>query len=474
MAFKTFTNGIIRGERFAGVHEVPKKALGWECEESRDERREAMKNMSRRNFLKAAGIASASTLGLAACGGTGDKSDKIKIGISIWSSTDVLGSASVDIIKRAAEALGDVEISNVVDQGHVSEQVTGSVETLCAAGCDGIVICNSADSEMIPAIMTCDQYEVYIAQFYRMINEERSPFVYEVAKKSKYFVGSVHEDEVKNGETLVELLAQDRTDVPEGIAKGARNIKLEGWTAGDATFQQRWEGYKSGVEKWNSENPSDKIELSEPVYATTAAAKAAEVTQAFYNQDSDMDALIVAGGGGDPLAGSLKALENMNLTGKIRVVSTDFRDDLEDQLASGGIYAESGGHFCDPLYSFLLVYNACKGKFKPQEGDYGCEILFPYVYVSSVDEYKDYEKYFVETPPYNDEELRTLAGLDIDDLKQWAEKLSIEEVKERHDGTGAAGTATKAASKAAKKTAARKAARKKAARKKAAAKKARK
>lgn len=431
-----------------------------------------MKNMSRRNFLKAAGIASASTLGLAACGGTGDKSDKIKIGISIWSSTDVLGSASVDIIKRAAEALGDVEISNVVDQGHVSEQVTGSVETLCAAGCDGIVICNSADSEMIPAIMTCDQYEVYIAQFYRMINEERSPFVYEVAKKSKYFVGSVHEDEVANGEKLVELLAQDRDDVPEGIAKGARNIKLEGWTAGDATFQQRWEGYKSGVEKWNSENPSDKIELSEPVYATTAAAKASEVTQAFYNQDSNMDALIVAGGGGDPLAGSLKALENMNLTGKIRVVSTDFRDDLEDQLSSGGIYAESGGHFCDPLYAFLMVYNAVKGNYAVKEGEFGCEIQFPYVYVSSVDEYKDYEKYFVEQPPYNDEELREMAAMDIDELKEAALQLSIEDVKKRHDGGSAA---TKAASKVSKKAAARKkAARRKAlARKKAAAKKSR-
>ena len=72
--------------------------------------------------------------------------DDITIGVSIWSSTDVLGSQSKKIIDKAADALG-VNVM-YVDQGHVSEQVTASVEQLCAAGCNGIVICNSADSEM--------------------------------------------------------------------------------------------------------------------------------------------------------------------------------------------------------------------------------------------------------------------------------------------------------------------------------------
>ncbi len=80
--------------------------------------------------------------------------DDITIGVSIWSSTDVLGSQCKKIIDKAAAAL-DVNVM-YVDQGHVSEQVTASVEQLCAAGCDGIVICNSADSEMTSAIQTCE------------------------------------------------------------------------------------------------------------------------------------------------------------------------------------------------------------------------------------------------------------------------------------------------------------------------------
>ena len=150
-------------------------------------------NISRRNFVKYAGLMGgvAGAGALAGCSSSssdssssasGSSSSKIKIGVSIWSSTDALGKLSVDIIKKAADILG-VEVTTV-DQGHVSEQVTASVETLCAAGCNGIVICNSADSEMTSAINTCNDNGVYLAQFYRMISKDASPDVYSLAEAS--------------------------------------------------------------------------------------------------------------------------------------------------------------------------------------------------------------------------------------------------------------------------------------------------
>ena len=120
---------------------------------------------------------------LAACGGGSTESaetteepaastdGKIKIGVSIWSSTDVLGSQCKLMIDAAAEALG-VEVQ-YVDQGHVSEKVTASVEQLCAAGCQGIIICNSSDTEMASAIKTCNDNGVYLAQFFRIISEQK-------------------------------------------------------------------------------------------------------------------------------------------------------------------------------------------------------------------------------------------------------------------------------------------------------------
>ena len=140
----------------------------------------------------------------------------IKIGISIWSSTDTLGSECKRIIDAAAAALG-VE-TQWVDQAHISEQVTASAETLALAGCDGIIICNSASAEMGSVIKTCNENEVYVAQFFRVIDKDANPAEYAQALASPYYVGAVHESEFDNCKTLVEILAK----------KGCRKIGLEG------------------------------------------------------------------------------------------------------------------------------------------------------------------------------------------------------------------------------------------------------
>ena len=384
------------------------------------------KSIKRIGALLMAGVMSAALItgcgqaaGSASSGSSGTP-DKIKIGVSIWSSTDVLGSQCKKIVDKAAKANG-VEVQ-YVDQAHVSEQVTASVEQLCAAGCQGIIICNSADSEMTSAINTCTEHGVYIAQFFRIISQENSPEVYKTACNSKYYIGAVHEDEVTNGYTLVNLL----------LEKGDRMIGLEAWTVGDATFQLRWQGYKQAIEEWNAAHADDPATITEPVYANTSSEEGAKAAMSLYNSNPGMDALIVAGGGGDPLVGSIGAYANEGLTGKIDVVSTDFLDDLADQLKSGGMFAESGGHFCDPLFAFFLVLNAVKGNYVKDEGTFGYEILFPYLYVSSPDDYANYEKYFVNDDPYTDEEMVEMAEYSFEDLSKAASNLSIDDVISRH------------------------------------------
>lgn len=354
-----------------------------------------------------------------AAASTGD----ITIGVSIWSSTDVLGSQCKKMLDAAADAMG-VKLM-YVDQGHVSEKVTASVETLCAAGCKGIIICNSADSEMTSCINTCDEAGVYLAQFFRIISKDNSPDIYKQAVASKYYIGAVHEDEVTNGYTLANIL----------INKGDRMICLEGWTVGDATFLARYEGYKKAVDEWNAAHADDKVTLTEPQYAQTSSEGGAQVAQAYMNSYPNMDALVVAGGGGDPLVGSIGAIKNAGKTGKIDVVSTDFLPDLGDQLKSGGMTAESGGHFCDPLYALMMVYNAVKGNYtKP--ADSFLEIKFPYLYVSSAEDYDAYAKYFVDDLPYNAQELKAMSGASFEDLSKQAASLSIEDVKTRHASAG--------------------------------------
>lgn len=347
-----------------------------------------------------------------------DTDEKIKIGVSIWSSTDVLGSQSKRMLDAAAEALG-VEIQ-YVDQGHVSEKVTASVDQLIAANCQGIIICNSSDTEMTSAIKSANEAGVYLAQFYRIINQETNPDIYKMATDSPYYVGAVHENEPENGEKLVNIL----------LDKGDRNIGLIGWEQGDATWLGRWEGYQAGVEKWNAEHPDDPAKLSEPQYAGTSSEGGSKAAEALMAADPALDAIIPAGGGGDPLQGAIAAVERAGKTQEIDVVSTDFLPDLGERLENGSMAGESGGHYADPLYAFMLVYNAIKGNIANIEGQF-IDVQFPYLYVASPDDYTDYNTYFVDQLPYTEQELKDMANLSVEELSEWAAKLSVEDAKAR-------------------------------------------
>ena len=342
----------------------------------------------------------------------------IKIGVSIWSSTDVLGSCCKKVLDEAAKALG-VNVQ-YVDQAHVSEKVTASVEKLAAAGCQGIIICNSSDTEMVSAIKTANANQVYLAQFFRIISKEASPQIYKMATKSDYYIGAVHEDEPDNGVHLVNIL----------LNKGCRNIGLIGWEQGDATWLGRWAGYKAGVEQWNKDHPNDKATLSEPQYAGTSSEGGSKAAEALMAANPKLDALIPAGGGGDPLQGTIAAVERAGKTGSISIVSTDFLPDLGQRLANGSMAGQSGGHYCDPLIAFMAVYNAIKGNYKDFGGKFE-DITFPYLYVSSPDDYKDYEKYFVDRLPFTDAELVDMSNLDLEGLKAAAAKISIEDAAAR-------------------------------------------
>lgn len=348
--------------------------------------------------------------------------DKIKIGISIWSSTDTLGSECKRMIDAAADVLG-VE-TQWVDQAHISEQVTASAETLALADCDGIIICNSASAEMGSVIKTCDENEVYVAQFFRVIDKDANPDEYAQAAASPYYVGAVHESEFDNGKTLVTILGE----------KGCRKIGLEGWEPGDATFLGRWSGYQAGVEEWNAAHPDDTITLLEPQYGRTTTDTGRQAAEAIIQANPDIDALIVAGGGGDTLLGAIAGIEALGLTGKIAVVSTDFLPDLDVKLETGAMAAESGGHYADPFFAFLMVYNAVKGNYEVStDGFY--DMVFPYMFVASSEDYANYAQYFTGSElPYYSDEIAALAELSYDDLAAACAALSVEDVVARHAG----------------------------------------
>lgn len=315
----------------------------------------------------------------------------ITIGVSIWGTSDPLGGSVKKMLDAAAAALGVTLIYD--EQEHISENVVSGVENLCAAGVDGIVICNSADSEMSSVIKTCEQNEVYLSQFFRIIGD---PEISDYAVSSKYYVGCTHEAEVENGYNLGTILLAE---------KGARHIGWTAWRVGDATSLARQEGYQKAVDEWNKDNPDDKAELYPLVDDKYTSEEARAGAEGMIDSYPNMDAIIVVGGGGMALSGVLAAVDGRGLTGQYHIVSTDFTATLGEQLENGELSAMSGGHYADPLFSFMMVYNAIKGNYTIPEDGF-LEVNFPYLFVASSEDYASYEKYFVNDLPYNEEELK--------------------------------------------------------------------
>lgn len=113
-----------------------------------------------------------------------------------------------------------------------------------------------------------------------------------------------------------------------------------------------------------------------------------------------------------------------------------------DQTAAGTAAAAAGtsagtamtayqthrnGEFVEPLYAFLMVYNALNGSYSGFDGKIR-NIAFPQIETNDM---SAYETYFVAQLPYSDEEIKALAGESLEDLAKSAASLSVEDAKAR-------------------------------------------
>ena len=339
--------------------------------------------------------------------------EPVKIGVSLWFTGGDMGKESRDLLEDAAKVLG-VELE-FIDHEFNPEIIGTVVQTFIDDGCDGIIFNNPSDMDMDSAIDLCDENGVYLVQGFHIINAEESPEIYEKAVASEYAIGGVHENEPLNGENLVNIL----------LDNGHRNIGLVGWMAGDALWEGRLVGYKAGVEAWNEAHPDDPAVLFDPLYSEGSEEKAEAAATELMETYPELDALI-----GEPIQGILSAIEKAGRVGEIGFVATDFLPDLGERLENGSVTGQAGGHYSDPLFALMLVYNAIRGVYTDIAGQY-VDVTSPYLYISSVDEYETYKQYFVDQFPYSDEEIAAMAEGSIEDIIQAAADLSVQDAADR-------------------------------------------
>ncbi|MCR5097534.1 MAG: substrate-binding domain-containing protein [Lachnospiraceae bacterium] len=335
-----------------------------------------------------------------------------KIGVALWSSTDVLGSRCRELLYYAADAL-DVELE-FEDHGFSQTDEVAAVERLIADGCQGIVICNSSDEVMDSVIDLCDGSGTYLAQCFRTIDRTDSPGVYAKAEESSYYVGCVHENEIENGRNTAQMI----------LNLGNKRIGVIGWVPDDVAWKLRYEGYSIAVDGANSINRENKVNLLEPVYAGITYEGGYSAVEKLLDIEPSMDALIVAGGGGEPLVGALAALSDKGRSGIVDVVATGFIDDLNERMKKGTMVGASGGNHCDCLMAFMMVYNAILGtdSYTDLSGTYN-EVVFPYLYAISPQDYVEFDEGFYRKSPYSEKGYKKLSKLSVEGLKEEAVKI---------------------------------------------------
>lgn len=394
---------------------------------------------SRRGFL---GLVSSALLASACSrGGETVEGARPKIGIALWYTADNTGARVVELCASVAEALGcDYQ---VFEHHYEPEKMVDAARVFADCGCTAMICCCSLHSDLEAVIDVCNERGLYLVQFFGSITKGTAPQAYEKACASRFFVGSVAQNEVGNGKTLAETL----------LDGGSRRLGLVAEIEGDRVYRQRLKGVKAVVDSWNEAHPHDACTLFDPVFAPpkpqeapegaaedeeeavetdrARAQRFADAVATLVSKNPGMDGLVVAADGAEANVGAIGQLANLGRTGELKLVSTGFIDDLREQLEVGAVFAQAGGSWMNALFAFLLAYRACTGKLKVSKKKFGVRLSVPYLFIGSVEDYDDFASCFVDEEPYDADELRSFVTGDANTLSDACKHLSIADAKAR-------------------------------------------
>lgn len=351
---------------------------------------------------------------------TSDKlPEKFKIGVVIWSTTDDLGGASARLLNYASDIIGCEMVYNT-NISSPESQITAT-ENLIAAGCNAIAICNYSD-DILPKITSlCEENEVYFTLIWRSISD---PEVKEIVEASPYYLGNTCESEEETGYMMGESFHN----------MGCENIAVITMEKGDATADARDAGFDRACDEFGMNR------ISEVRNNTLTAEETTKAVENFLASFPELDGIFVTGGSNTILEGVIQALALHNKTGEVKVACIDFISDLDKYIEEGAIDAISGGHFVDPLFSYMLMVNKLTGT--PLSDN--CEqIDLNFINLQSPGDARNYYKYCEgDSYPYNEEEIRSMVkyfnpDMTIDKLKEIAAAYSIDDVVSRHGGNSA-------------------------------------
>ena len=379
------------------------------------------RSISRRSFLKAAGMLGAAGV-LAACGGSSTASStsaaassgaasgsaasadlpSFKIGIIYSSFTDVLGYG----FKRADTTAGNALNCELVFVEATGEEafITGA-ENLIQSGCDGIVA-SQIYGAMIEA---CDKAGVYLMYSGNTITD---PDLKKLAVANAHYVGSIMEDNYAAAYAACQALYD----------AGSRNWA---YTSIPIGVVAHYDLRTKAVENFAAEHSDVTIKAN---YLTSDITTLADGTTQMLAAYPELDGFFDAFGSASVLASIYSANKNEN----IKYACMNTHEGCESGMEDGTVVFFCSGQYPTQATSLCMLYNALCG-YPDLFPDKGEALLRPFIYVTNLDEAAVFNKYFAEEipdPGYTAAQYLTLGTChDFAVFEQYAKDYSIAELE---------------------------------------------
>lgn len=339
--------------------------------------------------------------------------DGIKIGLSIYSTTDATAGPMYNNMKNACEGMG-AELVVATDDQDLEKEIT-NIENLIANGCKA-VFCLPYSDDSIPRIASiCEKAGVYFGFYWYDLSVEETR---KVCYDSEYFIANIYEDDVWSAYTAMQTLNE----------AGATKIGMFGLPTGRTTTDKRDSGIQQACEEFGME-----ILVEDRVNTGTSDAAASSV-ESMLSAYPDLDGIVIAGMTQTCLPGVIQALKNLGLDGKVKVSCIDFNENQTEYFQDDLINGVIGGHFTGGAWLAVLAINKLQGTPLTEEA---VSIKDEFIVLQSADDATNYDAYLYDELPYTVDEFAEMSvaknsSFTYDGLLEVIGSYSIDDVMTRH------------------------------------------
>lgn len=342
-----------------------------------------------------------------------DEAD-VKLGLSIYSTTDATAGPMVNNMQAACDGMG-ADLVVATDNSSLETEIT-NIENLIANGCKA-VFCLPYSDDAIPRIAKiCENNEVYFGFYWYDLTEEATR---KICYDSDYFIGNIYEDDVWSAYTAMETLHE----------AGASNIGMFGLPTGRTTTTKRDQGIQEACDEFDMKI---LVEDRVNIYTSDAASSSVESMVSAY---ADLDGIVIAGQTQNCLPGVIQSLQNLGLAGEVKVACVDFNENQSEYFKNGYVNGIVGGHFTGAAWLAVLATNQLQGTPLTDEP---VSVKDEFIVLQSEEDCENYNKYLYEELPYTEEEYAQMSKKNneeftYDDFLKIVESYSIEDVMARHN-----------------------------------------